>query len=167
MSVFDEDIQWKLAVCSECAHRRMMPKINTMCLECERKQRDVAFSPEDIRFIISYREPEGFVRGAWKLASEDISAAMGLNMRTGMATVHRWAAGEDMPETEDEIILAVCPAHRKAELPGLLAAGSEGMLSPEAAEELALEVVVKSALGEGGERFWKSVDEQLRERTRK
>ncbi len=163
MSVFDEDIQWKLAVCPECETRRMMPKINATCLECEREQRDVAFSPEDIRFIISYREPAGFVRGAWKLANENTSAAMGLDVRTGMVTVHRWAAGEELSsmETEDVLILAVCPAHRRAELPGLLEAGSEGLLSEEDAEELAREVVVRSSLGDGGERFWKGVDEQL------
>ena len=167
MTVSSEDIGWKLARCEKCKKYRMMPEVNAMCLECERKNRGTALSAEDLRWVISYREPESFVRGAWKLAGEDTNAAMGLNMKTGMVTAHRWRAGTNMPETGDEIILAVCPAHRRAELPGLLAAGSEGMLSLEDAEELAVEVVVRSALADGGQEFWESVDEQLRERARR
>ena len=162
-----EDVQWKLAVCFGCGVRRMMPEMNDCCLACERESRDTVLSAEDVRWIIAYREPEGFIRGAWRLANENTSAAMGLDLRSGMVTVHRWPAGEELPpeETEDVLILAVCPAHRRAELPGLLLDGSEGMLTFEAAEELAVEVVVTSAMGDGGKRFWNSVDEQLRAHT--
>lgn len=165
MTVSSEDIGWKLARCEKCKKYRMMPEVNAMCLECERKNRDTALSAEDLRWVISYREPESFVRGAWKLAGEDTNAAMGLDLTTGAVVVNRWAAGQDMPpwEVKEVLVLAVCPASRRAELPDLLLAGSEGMLSTEAAEELAVEVVVKSAMGDGGERFWAGVDAQLRE----
>lgn len=157
-----KEVSWKLALCPECGQRQMMPTMNHICLACERESRPPLY-PEDLRWVISFRGPESFVRGAWMLASPDMSAAMGLDLRTGMVTAHRWGAGEEMPveESEGVIILAVCPAHRRAELPGLLAAGADGMLSEEDAEELAAEVVVKSALGDGGERFWNSVDDQL------
>lgn len=158
-----EEVQWKLARCPNCQQYRMMPELNTACLSCERESRP-PLSSEDLRYIISYREPEGFVRGSWRLANESTNAAMGVNVRTGMVTAHRWPAGEEMPveESEGVIILAVCPASRKAELPGLLTAGAEGLLSPEDAQELVCEVTVYAALGDGGERFWRNVDEQLR-----
>ena len=157
------EVQWKLALCSSCGARRMMPEVNVMCLECERESRDITLSAEDIRWVISYREPESFVRAAWKLASETTNAAMGLaDPTTGAVVVNRWAAGQDMPpwEVKEVLVLAVCPASRRAELPDLLLAGSEGMLSTEAAEELAVEVVVRAAMGDGGERFWAGVDKQ-------
>lgn len=159
-----EEVSWKLAVCTGCGQRKMMPEMNDSCLECDRESRATTLSPEVIRWEISYREPGSFIRGAWKLASEDTSAAMGVNVRTGAVTAHRWPAGEDMPveETEEVLILAMCPASRKAELPKLLAEGSEGLLSGEAAVELAAEVVVRSSLGDDGKRFWSAVEEQLR-----
>ena len=163
-----EDIQWKLAVCESCRQRRMMPDANNVCLECERESRGAVPSAEDIRWIISYRNPESFVRAAWRLATPFKNAATGIDARTGMVTVHRWSAGEDMPkdDLDDVLILVLCPAARKAELPGLVMAGAEGCLSPEDAEELACEAVVRSSLGDGGQRFWQAVDEQLRERSK-
>ena len=162
-----EEVQWKLAVCKSCGRRTMMLADSASCPQCERASRATTLSAEDIRWIVSYRGPEGFVKGSWMLATPSTNAAMGLDLTTGAVVVNRWAAGEDMPpwEVEEVLVLAVCPAHRKAELPGLLMAGSEGMLSPEAAEDLAVEVVVKSALGDGGKRFWAGVDEQLRKIT--
>ena len=160
-----EEVSWKLARCDGCQQYRMMLADSTSCPACERASRATTLSAEDIRWIVSYRGPEGFVKGSWMLATPSTNAAMGLDLTTGAVVANRWAAGEDMPpwEVEEVLVLAVCPAHRKAELPGLLMAGSEGMLSPEAAEELAVEVVVKSAMGDGGERFWAGVDAQLRE----
>ena len=162
-----EDVQWKLAVCPSCEVRCMMPEANKVCLECERAGRSTSLSLEDLRWIISYRDPASFVRAAWMLASEDTNAATGIDVRTGMVAIQRWGAGEEMPPEDNVIILAVCPAHRKAELPGFIMAEGEGLLSDEAAEELACKMTVRAALGDGGERFWNSVDEQLRERSRK
>ena len=158
-----EEVSWKLSVCPSCRQRRMMPGVNDVCLSCERESRTSNLSDEDVRWIINYRDPASFVRGAWKLASASTNAAMGLDVNTGAITVHRWPAGEELfpEETEDVLILAVCPAHRRAELPEFLEAGAEGMLSEEDAEKLACEVVVRSSLGDGGERFWRAVDEQL------
>ena len=164
-----EDVQWKLARCPECGVYRMRPATNEVCLQCERESRHTNFSDEDIRWIVAYRGPEDFIRAAWRLATETTNAAFGINTKTGAMTAHRWPAGENLPveETEDAIILAVCPASRKAELPSLLVTGSEGMLSVEDAGELAAEVVVRASLGDGGVRFWQNVDEQLRERSKR
>ena len=162
-----EEVSWKLARCETCGVYLMMPEVNNICLQCERESRHTNFSDEDIRWIVAYRGPEDFIRAAWRLATETTNAAFGINTKTGAMTAHRWPAGENLPieETEDAIILAVCPASRKAELPSLLVTGSEGMLSDEDAGELAAEVVVRASLGDGGVRFWEAVDEQLRERT--
>lgn len=142
----------------------MMLADSASCPACEREHRDAVLSAEDARWVISFQGPETFVRAAWILASETTNAATGLDMRTGAVIALRWGAGEDMPmeETEDLIILAHCPAHRKAELPKLLEAGAEESLSAEDAEELAREMVVRSALGDGGRRFWEGLDVQLR-----
>ena len=158
-----EEVSWKLARCGGCQQYRMMLADSASCPDCERESRDVNLSAEDLRWIISFRGPESFIRDAWRLANENTSAAMGVDMRTGAITAHRCPAGDEMPveETEDVLILAVCPAHRRAELPEFLEAGAEGMLSEEDAEKLACEVVVRSSLGDGGERFWRAVDEQL------
>ena len=157
-----EEVQWKLARCAECGVYRMRPATNEVCLACERESLDTALSAENLRWIISYRDPASFARAAWMLASEDTNAATGIDVRTGMVAVQRWGAGEDMPSEDDVLILAACPAARKAELPGLLMAGAKDILDKEAAENLAVELVVRASLGDGGERFWRNVNEQLR-----
>lgn len=115
-------------------------------------------SAEDARWIISYLEPEQFVRLAWVLAAETRNVAVGLDMRTGETMCLKWIAAASKQEPPYFLVCAVCPASRKAELPGLLNAGAEIPLSPEAVEEH----VVRAALGEDGERFWNSIEEQLR-----
>lgn len=162
MTVAHEGVRWKLALCPGCGKHRMMPEANTSCIACERERRPT-LSAEDVRWIVSYRGPEEIVRAAWTLASETANAAVGLDARTGAVTALRWGAGKDMPveETDDVIILAVCPATRKAELPGLLVA--EMSLSVEDTESLAMEVVVRSAMGDGGEKFWQAVEDQLQQ----
>lgn len=115
-------------------------------------------SVEDARWITAYFTPELSVRAAWIMATPDTSVAIGLDMTTGISTALRWAAGEDMPDEPNVVILAVCPASRKAELPDFLDAGAVVPVS----EEVVVEHVIRSALGEGAERFWRAVEEQLR-----
>lgn len=115
-------------------------------------------SAEDARWIIAFRGPEQLVRAAWRLAGSRLSVAIGIDMRTGATVGEKWPPSFDRPETPDMLVCAYCPAHRKAELPGLLAAGAEAPLSEEAVEEH----VVRAALGADGERFWSAIEEQLR-----
>lgn len=115
-------------------------------------------SAEDARWIISYRGPENLIRAAWRLAGPRTSVAIGIDMRTGGTVGEKWPPSLDRPETPDTLVCAYVPSHRKAELKGLLDAGVETPLSEKAVEEH----VVRATLGPDGERFWQSVEEQLR-----
>lgn len=153
----------KLARCRTCGERRMMPIEFADCLECEEERRvakEIAagISAEDARWIITFREPEQFVRFAWGLANEFQDAVVGIDMRTGKSEAEKWAPELNRTEAPYMLVCAHVPASRKAELPGLLNAGAEVPLSEEAIEEH----VVRAALGEDGERFWAAIEEQLR-----
>ena len=76
---------------------------------------------EEARWIISFREPEKFVRLAWVLATENISVAVGIDMRTGATVGEKWIAVR--PEPPYLLVCAYVPATRKAELPVFLMPG--------------------------------------------
>lgn len=166
MTVSDGDVRWKLARCQTCGFSRMMPADSVSCPKCERELRGEVISAEDARWIIAFHEPEEIVRRAWNLATPATSAAVGLDMTSGKMTVHRWLAEEERlaEEIDGALVLAVCPASRRAELPRLLAERVEGRLSAEDVEDLACEVAVRAALADGGGRFWEGIESQLRER---
>lgn len=89
-------------------------------------------SAEEARWIIAFLDPG---RLAWRAASDDESAAVGLDLGTGELAVLGWAVREGPPAAEGVLVLAFCPAHRRVDSERALSEGCEVPPSADVMEE--------------------------------
>lgn len=96
---------------------------------------NAVLSAADICHIVAFLDPGSLARLASRAASDDTSAAVGLDVGTGELAVLTWRAGSEPPLADGVVVLAWCPAHRRADAETRLRAAATVPPSAEVVEE--------------------------------